>query len=69
VHGQRWKSIERTAAQKISELLNRLKAGDIAPVPGDHCSLCEYSGICRTVKGTDAPVHDGEPYPTNEKIL
>ena len=69
VHGERWKSIERTAARKISELLNRLKAGDIAPVPGDHCSLCEYSGICRTVKGTDTPVHDGEPYPSNEKKL
>ncbi|GIV19499.1 MAG: hypothetical protein KatS3mg023_1250 [Armatimonadota bacterium] len=65
VHGQRWKSIERTAAQKIRDLLHRLKTGDIAPTPGDHCSLCEYGGICRTVKGTEAPVHDGEPYPTD----
>lgn len=63
VHGARWKSIERTAAQRMNELLQRLKAGDITPVPGDHCSLCEYGGICRTVQGTDAPVHDGEPYP------
>lgn len=69
VHGQRWKSIERTAAQKINELLNRLKAGDITPIPGDHCSLCEYNGICRTVKGTDTPVHDGEPYPTDKNTL
>ncbi len=69
VHGQRWKSIERAAAQKISELLKRLKAGDIAPMPGEHCSLCEYSGICRTVKGTDTPVHDGEPYPSDKNTL
>jgi ATP-dependent helicase/nuclease subunit B len=65
VHGARWKSIERTAAKRMNELLHRLKAGDIAPVPGDHCSLCEYGGICRTVKGTETPVHDGEPYPTD----
>lgn len=66
VHGERWRSIERTAARRINELLHRLKAGDITPVPGDHCSLCEFSGICRTVKGTDVPLHDGEPYPTPE---
>lgn len=65
VNGQRWKSIERTAAQKINELLHRLQAGDIRPIPGDHCALCEYGGICRTVKGVDAPTHDGEPYPTD----
>lgn len=65
VHGQRWKSIERTAAQKINELLHRLQRGDIRPTPGEHCSLCEYGGICRTVSGADAPVHDGEPYPTD----
>ncbi|GIV16085.1 MAG: hypothetical protein KatS3mg022_1520 [Armatimonadota bacterium] len=65
VNGQRWKSIERTAAQKINELLRRLQAGDIRPTPGDHCSLCEYGGICRTVRGVDAPTHDGEPYPAD----
>lgn len=65
VHGQRWKGIERTAAQKVNELLHRLRAGDIRPTPGDHCSLCEYGGICRTVRGVDAAVHDGEPYPAD----
>lgn len=66
VHEQRWKSIERTVAQKINELLRRLQTGDIRPTPGDHCSLCEYGGICRTVKRAGVPVHDGEPYPAEE---
>ncbi|MDW8291223.1 MAG: PD-(D/E)XK nuclease family protein [Armatimonadota bacterium] len=63
VNGQRWKSIERAAVQRMSTLLYRLQQGDIRPTPGDHCSFCEYGGICRTVHGAGTPVHDGEPYP------
>ncbi|MCS6831374.1 MAG: exodeoxyribonuclease V subunit gamma [bacterium] len=69
VHGQRWKSIERTAAQKISQLLHHLQTGDIRPVPGDHCKLCEYGGICRTVRRAGAAVHDGEPYPAEGGVV
>lgn len=63
VHGERWRSVEQQAVRRVSEWLGRLQAGDIRPVPGDHCSLCEYGGICRTVQQAGTPQHDGEPYP------
>ncbi|MCS7309209.1 MAG: PD-(D/E)XK nuclease family protein [Armatimonadetes bacterium] len=63
MQGQRWRIIERRAVERISELLRRRQSGDIRPLPGDHCSLCEYGGLCRTVQGAGTPLHDGEPYP------
>lgn len=66
VNRERWRSIERSAARKIEELLKRLIVGDISPTPGEHCTVCEYRGLCRVVieRGSDLPVHDGEPYPS-----
>lgn len=63
VRGERWRSIEQAAVRRLSALLHRLQEGDIRPTPGDHCSLCEYGGICRTVQEAGGPQHDGEPYP------
>ena len=65
VNRERWRSIEQTTARKIQQLLNQLLAGDISPTPGEHCTVCEYRGLCRVViqQGTGLPVHDGEPYP------
>lgn len=67
VSRKRWRFIKRTAARKIGELLDQLLAGNISPTPGDHCSVCEYRGLCRVAiaQGTDLPVHDGEPYPAD----
>lgn len=67
VNGERWKAIERATVNKIHNLLHRLLAGNISPTPGDHCSICEYRGVCRVVieQGTGLPVHDGEPYPAD----
>jgi ATP-dependent helicase/nuclease subunit B len=63
VSAERWKKIERQTAQGIQQLLQGLESGDITPIPGEHCSLCEYGSICRTVRIADTPFHDGEAYP------
>lgn len=67
VNGERWKAIERTTVSKVGKILDHLLAGNISPTPGDHCSICEYRGLCRVVieQGTGLPVHDGEPYPAD----
>lgn len=66
VQGERWRSIERKVAQRVHQLLQRLQSGDIRPAPGEHCTLCEYAGVCRTISAGGVPFHDGEPYPQAE---
>ena len=63
--GERWKSIERTTAAKVSDILSRYLEGNILPTLGDHCTVCEYRGLCRVEKSSAGPVHDGEPYPSS----
>jgi ATP-dependent helicase/nuclease subunit B len=57
--GQFAELVER-AREVVRAVVAGIACGGIAPVPGDHCDYCPYSGICRTTAGPD---HDGEPLP------
>lgn len=36
----------------LSQALERIDAGTVAPTPGDHCSRCDFAELCRSAQGS-----------------